>query len=205
MTEKTDEENDMQDEERTEEPARLVSSDMIIDHLLKEKGLTRQQVGRQIWSERRQKEEDERASIEAEHKRVFDDLEGKRTARALRHFNERMIVTIDGVVRMASTPAQGLDELLCPYCDVPNQTIRDAVLVLSDRIESPRTRSEGPTLYDQGSNLPYVADHQTIFELFYPHPLPAMRGTVRCGCGKVLGLVIETTPPRKAKDEEKSH
>lgn len=198
MTEKTDEENDMEDEERTEEPARLVSNDMIIDHLLKEKGLTRQQVGKEIWSERRQKEEDERAKEEAERKRVFDEVEAKRTARALRHFKERMIVTIDGV-RMASTPAQGLDELLCPHCNAPNQTIRHAALILSDHIEFPKIRPEYPTLYDQGSNLPYVADHATIFELSYP--LPAIHGTVRCGCGKILEVVIETTPPRKAKDQ----
>jgi hypothetical protein len=198
MMEKTDEEDDMEDEERTEEPARPVSSDMIIDHLLKEKGLTRQQVGKQIWNERIKKERDERAEEEAEAKRVLDELEAKRTARALQHLNERMIVMIDGV-RLASAPAQDLDELLCPYCNAPNQTVRHAVLILSDHIEFPKIRSEYPTLYDQGSNLPYVADHPTGFELSYP--LPAMRGTVRCGCGKVLELVITTTAPRKASDD----
>jgi hypothetical protein len=199
MTEKTDGENGMEDEGRTEEPARMyMENDTIINYLLKEKGLTRQQVGKQIWNERIKKERDERAEEEAEAKRVLDELEAKRTARALQHLNERMIVMIDGV-RLASAPAQDLDELLCPYCNAPNQTVRHAVLILSDHIEFPKIRSEYPTLYDQGSNLPYVADHPTGFELSYP--LPAMRGTVRCGCGKVLELVITTTAPRKASDD----
>jgi hypothetical protein len=39
------------------------------------------------------------------------------------------------------------------------------------------------------------------------NPMPMLKGTFKCpkNCGQILELVIETTPPRKTKDDRTSH
>jgi len=149
----------------------------VLDQILKEKGITREQLSKRIQDEQQaERERIEKEKAEAiERERLAQEKE--LNERLLRAYNQHMVAMVDDHV-LPSTVGD-LRELLCPHCGGPLPFIRDCVRVLDDdRIH--RFPRPAPIA---GSNTELSC------------ALPMLKGDFECNCGKSLHLVVETGSP----------
>jgi hypothetical protein len=167
----------------TENVGKIEASDgVVIDYLLREKGISREDLEKRLYAERVAAKE--LKLKEADDKIERDRLEetAKKEARALTTYNERMVATIDG------RAVGKLEQLHNPPCKCGAELdfFDECVFVMTDWIH----RSSAPS-----NQMTIGGSYVSLF-----NPLPMMRGTFKCPKNCVLELVIETIPARKDKD-----
>ena len=169
----------------TEDPnVRLLAGNdgAIIDQLLKEKGLTRQQIAEIIQRERREDEEAEQKAREEKAKRDYEEGERLRSQHALEVLNSRMTMTIDG--RSVSMPLEEL-KIKCPKCKAPSEFLRAMTMTFAERLERAKETSIGG------------APGELMIILSGPIK---MEGEIICrSCGIPLQVTIATAPPTPSK------
>ncbi len=152
----------------------------VIDYLLKEKGLTREQVGTAVLKERKEKEEEKRRLEEAEAKRKMEAVERQKAKRAVELYNTCMTATLDG---KELSKVQDLAEICkCPSCGNDLPKIGWKIVEFADHMDRQKPRG----------NVGWNDDFVLTYEL------PILRGTIWCGCGERFTLVVRGEWPKEA-------
>lgn len=157
-----------------------VSDGVVVDYLLKEKGITRKELEEKLYAERMAASE--RVKKEADDKREKDLAKAReeKEGHALTTYNEHMVATING---KGLGPLEELRNPPCPRCGAELDFFKDSVFVMANQIH----RVDPSFRTTIGGSLIAVFN-----------PLPMLTGTFQCPkkCGQVLELVIETAPPK---------
>ena len=153
------------------------SDSAIIDQLLKEKGITREQVAEAILKTRAEEEEAKRKALEEEARIDRELVERARRERLSDALKTKMVMTID---RRKVMPAEAIQGIKCPSCDKENETLRYCAQVFVDRF----ARVKAQTIAFDGENL-----------MLEDGPF-RMSGSLTCkNCGEQLQVLLTATSP----------
>ncbi|MCX6651762.1 MAG: hypothetical protein NT137_00175 [Methanomassiliicoccales archaeon] len=165
----------------------------VLDQILKEKGITREQVGKQRLDEAQAARE----RIEWEKEAAFEKNERERVRlikeRLLNAYNARMLFFIDG--EMQRPGIKDFDEIRCPACQKTIPEFRQ-MIVMAEQEEA---------------RIYYTSTESTV--ILITNPYPTVEGKYGCKCGAryeikltmgapIRQLIAQKASAETAEDEE---